>query len=79
MLDENEKCQNLPNNWQINSGFEKFLRLPFKKTLAEFLVKEYGFTEEIYKIMEMNSLDAEKNGEKWSLINQNQRNIKCKF
>jgi hypothetical protein len=75
---EGKKIYDFQNNWKVKRGFGEFLNLPFKKSFKKFLKQNCNFTDEIYNIMEKESLDVEKTNENWDLI-KNQKNIKCKF
>ncbi len=76
---EDKRVFEFKNNWKVKKGFGEFLKLPFKKTLKQALIENgLKFTNEIYEIMVSESLDVEKNNQKWDLIIRNQKNLKCK-
>ena len=76
---EGKQIYDFQNNWKVKRGFGEFLNLPFKKSFKELLKQNWNFTDEIYNIMEKESLDAEWTKKKWDLIVTNEKNIRCKF
>jgi hypothetical protein len=66
-------------DWKLEKGFEEFLKLPFKIRFRELLKQKFKFTDEIYNRVEKETLEAERNNEKWDHIVKNQAKIKCKL